>query len=159
MPQTPTPSASEIDQHVGEQIRRRRILLGLTQDQLGEELGISYQQIQKYETGANRVSAGRLFQIAGQLNVSVSDLYSGLESGAITSPSKPQADLSVRQVAELVRAFSHIDENHLRLAVLSLVRAMGRPDAASEIGDIGAALATNPPQSVELAPKTPDRSR
>ena len=57
----PDISASEVDRIVGERIRRRRILTGLTQDQLGEALGVSYQQIQKYETGANRVSAGRLY--------------------------------------------------------------------------------------------------
>ena len=63
-------TASEVDTIVGERIRRRRILAGLTQDQLGEALGVSYQQIQKYETGANRVSAGRLYLLAERLDVS-----------------------------------------------------------------------------------------
>lgn len=122
--------AAEIDTVVGDRIRRRRILLGFTQDQLGEALGISYQQIQKYETGANRVSAGRLFQIAERLQTHVGWFFEGLgeqnsgqdvDEGDMSSP---------RHVIELVRGFSRITEDRLRMAVLSLVRALAdTPDA------------------------------
>ncbi|HIF09166.1 MAG TPA: XRE family transcriptional regulator, partial [Sneathiellales bacterium] len=61
--------AKRVDEHVGERIRHLRTTLGLTQEQLSSALGISYQQIQKYETGANRVSAGRLYEIAMELDV------------------------------------------------------------------------------------------
>ena len=60
--------AKKVDDQVGRQIRKRRNLLGLTQEQLADALGISYQQVQKYETATNRVSAGRLFEIAAKLD-------------------------------------------------------------------------------------------
>lgn len=122
MPQRKDLDAAEIDTIVGDRIRRRRILLGFTQDQLGEALGISYQQIQKYETGANRVSAGRLFQIAERLQTHVGWFFEGIgehdQEGGEENMSSP------RHVIELVRGFSRISEDKLRMAVLSLVRAM-----------------------------------
>jgi len=120
--------AAEIDTIVGDRIRRRRILLGFTQDQLGEALGISYQQIQKYETGANRVSAGRLFQIAERLQTQVAWFFEGI--GEQRSDSADDEDMSSpRHVIELVRGYSRISEDRLRMAVLSLVRALGEaPD-------------------------------
>lgn len=136
----PAPTASEIDQHVGERIRRRRILLGLTQDQLGDALGISYQQIQKYETGVNRVSAGRLYQIAQHLKVSVDELFGGLDTGRLTSDADSGVDLAARHVIDLVRAYSQISEEHLRLAVLSLVRAMAREEPSQPIDTLSGAL-------------------
>ncbi|MEO0786135.1 MAG: helix-turn-helix transcriptional regulator [Pseudomonadota bacterium] len=114
--------AAEIDTMVGDRIRRRRILLGFTQDQLGEALGISYQQIQKYETGANRVSAGRLFQIAERLQTHVGWFFEGV--GEQVSENDDEDMSSPRHVIELVRGFSRISEDKLRMAVLSLVRAM-----------------------------------
>jgi transcriptional regulator with XRE-family HTH domain len=69
--------ARDIDRIVGERIRRARLLRGMTQDDLAEKLKLSYQQVQKYETGANRVSAGRLFQIASFLGEDVAWFYQG----------------------------------------------------------------------------------
>ena len=69
---------SDIDLHVGKRLRRRRRLLGLTQQQLAESVGIRFQQIQKYECGANRVSASRLFELAESLDVPVQYFYEGL---------------------------------------------------------------------------------
>ena len=68
-----------IDQHVGERIRLRRTERGLTQEQLAEALDVSYQQVQKYETGANRISAGRIYQISRKLDVSVGYFFEGLD--------------------------------------------------------------------------------
>ena len=81
-PAEATLTATEVDSRVGDRIRRRRILMGLTQDQLGEALGISYQQIQKYETGANRVSVGRLYLIAQKLGVNPGWFFDGSLSDA-----------------------------------------------------------------------------
>jgi transcriptional regulator with XRE-family HTH domain len=69
-----------VDVHVGKRIRHRRWLLGMTQQQLAEQVGIKFQQIQKYETGANRVSASRLYDIADTLGVAVSFFFEGLPS-------------------------------------------------------------------------------
>ncbi|MEL6568241.1 MAG: helix-turn-helix transcriptional regulator [Pseudomonadota bacterium] len=127
--------AAEIDTVVGDRIRRRRILLGFTQDQLGEALGISYQQIQKYETGANRVSAGRLFQIAERLQTHVGWFFEGIGDQNRSDDSEDDDMSSPRHVIELVRGFSKITEDRLRMAVLSLVRALAdTPDAESTEG-------------------------
>lgn len=116
-------SASTIDRQVGERIRRRRILLGYTQDHLGEALGISYQQIQKYETGANRVSAGRLFQIAETLQTRVGWFFEGL--GAPVSDGDSEDPASSRNVIDLVRNFSRIEDEKIRTSVMALVRSLG----------------------------------
>ncbi|MEO0815975.1 MAG: helix-turn-helix transcriptional regulator [Pseudomonadota bacterium] len=127
--------AAEIDTVVGDRIRRRRILLGFTQDQLGEALGISYQQIQKYETGANRVSAGRLFQIAERLQTHVGWFFEGIGDQNRSDDSEDDDMSSPRHVIELVRGFSKITEDRLRMAVLSLVRALAdTPDAETTEG-------------------------
>src|SRR4051794_1800670 len=69
-----------IDQHVGERIRLRRTERGLTQEQLADALDVSYQQVQKYETGANRISAGRIWEIARKLAVEVGYFFEGLDA-------------------------------------------------------------------------------
>ena len=120
--------ASEVDRIVGERIRRRRVLLGLTQDQLADALGISYQQIQKYETGANRVSAGRLFKIAETLETKVGWFFDGIGDDMSESVSE-EAVGSSRHTIELVRGFLRIGDDRLRMAVLSLVRALSGEDA------------------------------
>lgn len=121
-------NAAEIDRHVGDRIRRRRVMLGLTQEQLGEALGISYQQIQKYETGANRVSAGRLFMISHILEVSVGTLFDGLGEEIDNEMSNTS-----RHVIELVRAFSKISDDKVRGSVMSLVRTLADRGDAVEI--------------------------
>lgn len=126
--------ASRIDHLVGERIRQRRILLGFTQDQLGEALGISYQQVQKYETGANRVSAGRLFQIACTLQTDVGSFFAGMASEDAGLDDRELA--SPRHVIELVRGFSRIEEDRLRMAVLTLVRALSEGGSEDEIAGL-----------------------
>lgn len=78
--------ASAIDLHIGRRLRRRRRLLSLTQQQLGDRLDIRFQQVQKYECGANRISAARLWQLATALEVEVSYFYDGYEEGAESRP-------------------------------------------------------------------------
>jgi len=115
-------TASEVDRLVGDRIRRRRILMGLTQDQLGESLGISYQQIQKYETGANRVSAGRLYLIATRLDVSPGWFFDPVKSDASSDDFDELG--SSRLLMEFVRSFARIKDERLKSVLVSLVRAM-----------------------------------
>jgi transcriptional regulator with XRE-family HTH domain len=116
--------AAKIDQQVGDRIRRRRTLLGYTQEQLAEALDISYQQIQKYETGANRVSAGRLYQIAQRLEAPVTYFFEGLGVDFDGDVDLPASSGSNRATIELVRNFNHIADGAVRNAVASLVKSL-----------------------------------
>jgi len=111
-----------VDEFVGEQIRRRRTMLGLTQDQLAQALGISYQQVQKYETGTNRVSAGRLYDISRVLDSGVGVFFDGIEPDR-ESPDEA-ADRGNRATIELVRNFQAIMDPQVRRAVSSLVKSL-----------------------------------
>ena len=111
-----------VDFHVGERIRERRAELGLTQEDLGGTLQISYQQIQKYETGANRISAGRLFEIASALDVGISYFFDGYECDQPDEP-LPHGGHN-RAAIELVRNFLEIKDETLRSAVTTLMRAL-----------------------------------
>jgi len=107
---------------VGERIRHRRAEMGLTQEDLGRNLEISYQQIQKYETGANRISAGRLFEVAGALTVDVSYFFEGYNGAKPASP-LPHGGHN-RAAIELVRNFLELEDEALRNAVTTLLRAL-----------------------------------
>lgn len=120
--------ANQVDRQVGERMRRRRILLGLTQDQVADALGISYQQIQKYETGANRISAGRLAQIAEVLEV-LPGWFFGIPEAADAPGS------SSRAVIELVRNFSRIEDERVRTHLMALIRSLSG-GAESEAADL-----------------------
>ena len=121
-----TLTATDVDSRVGDRIRRRRILMGLTQDQLGEALGISYQQIQKYETGANRVSAGRLFLIAERLEVAPGWFFDPVKSDASSDDFDELG--SSRLLMEFVRGFARIRDERLKSVLVSLVRAMAEDE-------------------------------
>lgn len=101
---------NDIDLHVGRRLRRRRRLLGLTQQALAEHVGIRFQQIQKYECGANRVSAARLFELSEALSVPVQYFYEGLSerNGTYAEPNPeilaPDV-LSKKETMDLVRAY------------------------------------------------------
>ena len=123
-------TASEVDRLVGDRIRRRRILMGLTQDQLGEALGISYQQIQKYETGANRVSAGRLYLIGQCLDVSPGWFFDPAKSDASSGDFDELG--SSRLLMEFVRSFARIDDERVKSLLVSLVKAMAVGEPGSE---------------------------
>ncbi len=114
-----------VDIHVGKRIRQRRWLIGMTQQQLGEAVGIKFQQIQKYETGSNRVSASRLWDIADALDVPVTFFFDGLEQ----SEAEGQADIPVdvsedREALELVRSYYAMPELQ-RKRLFDLARALG----------------------------------
>lgn len=107
-----------VDVHVGKRIRHRRWMNGTTQQQLAEKVGIKFQQIQKYETGMNRVSASRLWDIADVLGVSISFFFEGIETveGAAARVVRDgQSDfLSDREALELLRSYYAIPENQRR---------------------------------------------
>ncbi|MCH2167228.1 MAG: helix-turn-helix domain-containing protein [Oceanicola sp.] len=105
-----------VDEHVGKRVRHRRWMVGMTQQQLADRVGIKFQQIQKYETGMNRVSASRLWDIAEALTVPVSFFFEGLdEDGGVLQDGVLQGDiLSDKEALELVRSYYAIPENQRR---------------------------------------------
>lgn len=109
--------AHPVDVHVGKRIRHRRWLIGMTQQQLAEKVGIKFQQIQKYETGANRVSASRLWDISDAMEVPVSFFFDGLqEEGKASSEtgSVPEDLMGDKEALDLVRSYYAIPENQRR---------------------------------------------
>ncbi len=110
-----------VDIHVGKRIRHRRWLAGMTQQQLAESVGIKFQQIQKYETGANRVSASRLWDIAAAMGVNVAFFFEGMDTaqGAATTDApaakgSPADILGDKEALDLVRSYYAIPENQRR---------------------------------------------
>lgn len=109
-----------VDVHVGKRVRHRRWLVGMTQQQLAEQVGIKFQQIQKYETGANRVSASRLWDIADALDVSVSFFFEGLKdaeeqtASAAKKGTVPADIMGDKEALDLVRSYYAIPENQRR---------------------------------------------
>jgi len=105
-----------VDVHVGKRIRHRRWMVGMTQQQLAERVGIKFQQIQKYETGMNRVSASRLWDIADALSVPISFFFEGLEgtTPAASETALPGDILADKEALELVRSYYAIPENQRR---------------------------------------------
>ncbi|MEM8592539.1 MAG: helix-turn-helix transcriptional regulator [Pseudomonadota bacterium] len=104
-----------VDVHVGKRIRHRRWMVGMTQQQLAEQVGIKFQQIQKYETGMNRVSASRLWDIAETLGVPVSFFFVGLEGhGDEAEEAAPNDMMADKEAMELVRSYYAIPENQRR---------------------------------------------
>ena len=109
--------AHPVDLHVGKRIRQRRWLVGMTQQQLAEQVGIKFQQIQKYETGANRVSASRLWDISEAMEVTVNFFFEGIEQevAATGSNESVPADLmGDKEALDLVRSYYSIPENQRR---------------------------------------------
>ncbi len=114
-----------VDVHVGKRIRHRRWMIGTTQQQLADKVGIKFQQIQKYETGMNRVIASRLWDIAGALGVGIDFFFEGLgpqvAEGAASD--MPGALLSDREALELLRSYYAIPE-HQRRRLFDLARVL-----------------------------------
>ena len=109
--------AHPVDVHVGKRVRHRRWLTGMTQQQLAEQVGIKFQQIQKYETGANRVSASRLWDIAEALDVPVSFFFEGLDESekvAVEKTAVPVDLMGDKEALDLVRSYYSIPENQRR---------------------------------------------
>jgi len=116
-----------VDVHVGKRIRHRRWLVGMTQQQLAEHVGIKFQQIQKYETGANRVSASRLWDISKALQVSISFFFEGLEEATATDTGMDKAApadlMGDKEAMDLIRSYYSIPENQ-RKRLFELARVL-----------------------------------
>lgn len=127
-----------VDAHVGNRLRERRILLGLSQTRLGESLGLSFQQIQKYERGIDRISVGRLVHLAHVLDVPITYFFEelsapeGVDGGEFqdsvlrSSASESLSDdpMSKRETLELVRAYYQIEQPELRKHIFALIRSI-----------------------------------
>ena len=103
-----------VDAHVGKRIRHRRWMVGMTQQQLADKVGIKFQQIQKYETGMNRVSASRLWDVADALGVSISFVFEGLGEGQAAATYAHGDIMSDKEALELVRSYYAIPEAQRR---------------------------------------------
>ncbi|MHB1206255.1 MAG: helix-turn-helix domain-containing protein [Rhodospirillaceae bacterium] len=115
----PANRASSIDRHVGARIRERRIMLGLSQQQMADMIGVTYQQAHKYERGINRISAGRLYEITRVLNVPITYFFEGLETSE-DDPMNPRQ----RMCLELARNFASISNQRHQEALSQLARAL-----------------------------------
>ncbi len=125
-----------VDSHVGNRLRERRILLGLSQTRLGESLGLSFQQIQKYERGIDRISVGRLVHLAHVLDVPITYFFEELSDpsaapgtnsatgGDVLSAVATDDPMSKRETLELVRAYYQIEQPELRKHIFSLIRSI-----------------------------------
>jgi transcriptional regulator with XRE-family HTH domain len=129
-------SPDQTDKHVGSRVRMRRLMLDMSQTALGDALGITFQQVQKYEKGTNRISASRLQHMANVLQVPVPFFFEGLPAhspaskregcGAIPSPFVDF--LATSQGLSLCKAFMHIKDRKLRSAIAHLVEDLAGPD-------------------------------
>jgi len=130
-----------VDAHVGSRVRLRRMLLGMSQERLGESMGLTFQQVQKYEKGVNRIGASRLFQISKILDVPVQFFfeeapYTG-DDNAARGMAEPGSEafilefLNSREGLELNRAFVKIGDPKVRKSVVDLVRALSGTGSTS----------------------------
>ena len=126
----PKKQANPIDAQVGNRVRLRRMLIGMSQERLGELLGLTFQQVQKYEKGVNRIGAGRLFEVSRILGVTIEYFYEGvnsqLSSGFTEGASSPPVMefVSSGEGLQLSLAFMKIKDPKLRRRVLDLVKQM-----------------------------------
>lgn len=137
-------SANPIDVHVGARTRLRRTLLGMSQEKLGEAIGLTFQQVQKYERGANRIGASRLFDLSRVLDVPVSFFFDDMgedaqssspaaviKGEAVTtaaSPGDERNPMAKRETLELVRAYYSITDESVRRKVYELAKTLGGSD-------------------------------
>ncbi len=121
--------AQDVDRHVGARMRERRIMLGLTQQQMAELIGVTYQQAHKYEKGINRIAAGRLYTIAHALGVDVSYFFEGMDNDRDFKPTPQQ-----RMLLDLARNFISLPSRKHQEAICSLARALASANDLAEFG-------------------------
>ncbi len=141
---------SPIDVHVGSRVRLRRTLLGMSQERLGEALGLTFQQVQKYERGVNRIGASRLYDLSRVLDVPISFFFDDMPMGGgsvsfaqrnhgVSEPGQepfagpaghglPPDLMQQRETLELVRAYNRIQDPAIRKRVFDLIKAMTPPE-------------------------------
>ncbi len=133
----PAKVPNPIDKYVGSRIRMRRIMLGMSQEKLGEALGLTFQQVQKYEKGTNRVGASRVQQISDILQVPVSFLFEGGPNAGMNaqgfseapSPAYVADFLATSEGLALTRAFTRISDVKLRRSIVDMVEQIAARDA------------------------------
>lgn len=126
----PKAMPNQIDIHVGKQIRLRRTILGLSQADISEKLGLTFQQVQKYEQGTNRIGSSRLYDLSRILDVSITYFFDEMVKG-VTSNSLPYASQNLRndpaakrETLELVRAFSKIEDQSVKDSILNIINEL-----------------------------------
>ncbi|MBI1236441.1 MAG: helix-turn-helix domain-containing protein [Alphaproteobacteria bacterium] len=133
--------ANQIDAHVGSRVRLRRQLMKMSQEKLGDELGVTFQQVQKYERGANRIGASRLYSLANVLDVPVNFFFDGLTGVAAGGVAESEQSPIVYDFIQssdgvaLAEAFSRIKTPKVRRRVLELVRSLADEDEAENGSD------------------------
>jgi transcriptional regulator with XRE-family HTH domain len=139
----PRGGANAVDAHVGSRVRLRRNILGLSQTGLGDALGLSFQQVQKYERGTNRIGASRLLEMARVLDVPVAFFFDEIEPGLAPGIPKSGADplpaedpFREPEIIELVTAYYRLPDDKIRRCLFELARAL-----AAAAGDASAAAA------------------
>ena len=145
------PRSHPVDAHVGSRMRQRRSLLGMSQTKVGDAVGLTFQQIQKYERGSNRISSSRLFEFAKVLDVAVSYFFDEMPSNALAgrpmsgrgrkgfgevgTPFEQEKDpLIKRETLELVRAYYKVREARVRKRIFEMVKAVGAASHAEALG-------------------------
>ena len=138
-------SPNPIDVHVGSRVRLRRLLVGMTQEALAERLGLTFQQVQKYEKGTNRISGSRLFQIANVLGVAVQFFFDEMPSNVASVTSgfaEPTGEMSATEFLktsegiQLNRSFSQIKDQEVRKQLLDLIKAIvAKDDLLKALGE------------------------
>jgi transcriptional regulator with XRE-family HTH domain len=129
-----TKKANPIDGQVGNRVRIRRMLIGMSQEKLGDLLGLTFQQVQKYEKGVNRIGAGRLFEIARILDVPIDFFYDGVgaSSDGVGEARAPVMEfVSSTEGLQLSLAFMKIRDPKVRKRVLDLVKSLAEEEEAS----------------------------
>jgi transcriptional regulator with XRE-family HTH domain len=135
-----TKAPNPVDKYVGSRVRMRRIMLGMSQEKLGEALGLTFQQIQKYEKGTNRVGASRIQQISEILQVPVSFLFEGGPTSTTggngfsegSSPTYVSDFLATSEGLALTRAFTRIPDAKLRRSIVDLVEQIAAREAPAD---------------------------
>lgn len=137
----PKKQANPIDAHVGRRVRLRRMLIGMNQERLGELLGLTFQQVQKYEKGVNRIGAGRLYEIASILGVNIGFFYDDIEEdvaqgaaslGGSREHPPVMEFMSSGEGIQLSVAFMRIKDVKVRRKILDLLRSLSEDEKAAE---------------------------
>ena len=140
-----TSNPNPVDVHVGRRVRLRRTLLGMSQEKLGEALGLTFQQIQKYERGANRIGSSRLYKLSQVLDVPISFFFDDMDAQVAEANGAGMAEsgqaafetdqLARRESLELVRAYYRIQEPAVRKRVFELVKSIAASGDSKKSGD------------------------
>lgn len=133
-------SANAIDRKIGQRVRSRRLEIGMSQERLAELLGVTFQQVQKYEKGVNRIAASRLHDIATSLDMPVARFFEGLTggraAGGVAEPRQDYVDdvLATPEGAQLMQLFASIKNVKVRRRVIELVKALAEEAAEGKRG-------------------------